>query len=336
MPSRSPFFIFGAPRSGTSLLSRILNHHPRVAVPPESYIYDTFTSLQRLYSDLEQTANLDRLVRDILATPKIRDWSPAPTPQEVVAAVETPTLGGVFGAVLSIWAAATGKARWGEKTPSHAYFWDTIAEAYPDAPIIHLVRDGRDVALSQISARFGPKTTYRAARRWARYMDTMERLTVSLPASQIHVVRYEHLMEEPEIVIRSLCVFLDEPFEASMLDFYENVSPYSRYSREHGNLERPLQRGNTERWRTLMSQRDVATFEGAAGNQLTQWGYNLATAASGISAGRRFIENWVLHPPRKGLGLLRNRTGQRVELALLVLRIRIAGRYLQQRLVGQA
>jgi hypothetical protein len=239
----------------------------------------------------------------------------------------------VFGAVLGSWAAATSKDRWGEKTPSHAYFWDTIAETYPDAPIIHLVRDGRDVALSQIAARFGPKTIYRAARRWARYMEVMGRLTMSLPASQVHVVRYEQLIREPEMVVRSLCGFLGEPFEASMLDFHQNMIPYSRYSCEHANLERPLKGGNSHRWLTLMSPRDVATFEAVAGKQLTQWGYNLATASGGMSVGRRFVEDWLLHPPRKGLGLLRNRTGQRVELALLVLRLRITGRYLQQRLL---
>ena len=65
----TPFFILGAPRSGTSLLSRMLNHHDQIAVPFETKIIENFHDKGSLYEPLDEERNQRRLVTDILNLP---------------------------------------------------------------------------------------------------------------------------------------------------------------------------------------------------------------------------------------------------------------------------
>ncbi len=120
------FFILGAPRSGTSLLSQMLNRHPSIAVPYESHIFNGFYRWRRLYGDLRDPKHVEMLVDDILATDVMHDWWPRPVRSRVLAAVTRPDFGGVFEAFMAAWAAQCGKVICGEKTPHNVYFADPI------------------------------------------------------------------------------------------------------------------------------------------------------------------------------------------------------------------
>jgi Sulfotransferase family len=333
--SAPPFLIIGAQRSGTSLLSRILNEHPNIAVPSESFFFNTFGPLRRFYGDLSLEANRDRLIDDALSTFKIREWRPPLTREAVVAELTEPTLGGVFRALLDAWTATQGKRRWGEKTPQHVLHWDHVGAALPDAKIIHIVRDGRDVALGLIAARFGPATTFRAAERWLTYVDSIEAVKAATTSERLHEIRYEDLLLEPERVLTGLCSFLGERYAKTMLDFHKNADPYGHgYRSEHRNLHKPLMRDRVGRWRRRMSARDVRIFESVAGPALERYGYALATPATPLAGWQRQYLRWVVDPPVKGLALLRNRPGQAEELHLLGLRSRIVVRQNLRKLVG--
>ena len=172
--STNSFLIIGAQRSGTSLLTRILNQHPQLAVPPESHFFNTFVPLQRFYGDLNEEHNLNKLIDDVLTTPKISEWSSLPTPGQILARLHERNLGAVFVALLDSWAESQGKSIWGEKSPRHVFYWSEISESLPNIPAVHIVRDGRDVALGLIRARFGPKSVYAAGKRWKRWMAAIE------------------------------------------------------------------------------------------------------------------------------------------------------------------
>jgi hypothetical protein len=149
-----PFFIFSCGRSGSSLLSRMLNSHDRLAVPYESHLFNTFYPWLIYYGDLKNKKNQVRMVDDILSTDVLHDFSPRLESRQVIDSIERNDFGGVVEAVLSCWARTQQKPRWGEKTPKHINFWRQILRYFPDAKFIHIVRDGRDTALSWIRARF--------------------------------------------------------------------------------------------------------------------------------------------------------------------------------------
>jgi hypothetical protein len=165
-----PFFILGSGRSGTSLVGRILGSHPDLSVPAESHLFNVVYPFLPYYGDLAQKANQTRLIDDILSTFHIRNWFPPLRREEVLSFVQGDSFGDIVTAVMRAWTQREGKTRWGEKTPQHIYYWRDILHYFPQAQIIHVVRDGRDVALSYMKAKFGPKTVYTAARRWAQEM----------------------------------------------------------------------------------------------------------------------------------------------------------------------
>ena len=325
--SLDAFLIIGAQRSGTSLLTRMLNQHAELAVPPESFFFNVFVPLANYYGDLEQDENLVRFVDDVLSTPKVSEWSPTPTRDEVLVRLEARTQGAVFQALLDTWAASQGKTMWGEKTPHHVFFWDEIEKTFPDVPLVHIVRDGRDVALGLVRARFGPKSIHAAATRWAHWMARIEMIRARVGAGRIHEARYEDLLAEPQRTLAGICEFLDVPFDPEMLEFHRDTSLYSRYAADHANLKRPLLTDKIAAWRHTMRSSDVALFESVASEGLRRHGYPVETDAVPLSPLRRAYYRFLHHPPRKALGLLRNRAGHHEEFRLFRMRARLLLRY---------
>ena len=139
---RRPFFILGAGRSGTSLLSRMLNHHPNLAVPPESHLYNTFHPWLSHYGSLAVPQNRAEACGRHRRERPLRDWSPRLRADEVLAHIDGDDFGAVVNAVMRAWAARQGKRRWGEKTPKHVRYWTQISADFKGSPVIHVVRDG--------------------------------------------------------------------------------------------------------------------------------------------------------------------------------------------------
>jgi len=319
-----PVFIFGCGRSGTSLLSRMLNQHPRIAVPYESHLFNTFYGWLPLYGDLHDAKNLNRLLDDILSTDVMQDWDPGLSPDEIRARLTRHDFAGVFDAILSAYALKTGKARWGEKTPQHIYFWDQISEHFPEARVIHIVRDGRDVALSLLRARFGPKSIYGCAIYWNKYLLEVAKLKKIIPAQNIHQMYYEALLKNPEEELRQLCDFIEEDFFPDMLDFHKNKSRYKTDPQNQQNLMTPLLTDNNQKWRREMSERQLHVFESISGDFLQEYGYECATGHSAslhpfCLCYYRFVET----PFLKVIAMLKNRKGHRDALIRLGIYLRL-------------
>jgi hypothetical protein len=326
MLSTEPFFIFGAPRSGTSLLSRMLDMHPRLAVPFETHIFRHFGPLLPYYGDLSQAPSRQSLIDDILASPTIRYFEPPLERERVLAAAAAPTFGVVVDAVMASWAAQQGKARWGEKTPMHAFDWTLIGKSFPNARVIHLIRDGRDVAMSVKQARHGPKTIYAAAQQWSRYLAQMRVIRASIAEDSFLEVSYEDLVREPRRVLRTICRFLEEDFCDEMLRFHERTTRHPTDPVNEANLHRPVLAQNGGKWRGQMSAGDIRIVEAVAGWDLRALGYPLVGEPCPLSRTEHLFRRFVEHPPRRSIARLRDRQGQAERLRFVTLRARIAAR----------
>jgi hypothetical protein len=140
--------------------------------------------------------------------------------------------------------------------------------------VLHLVRDGRAVALSMIGHGMKyetrAKTVAMAARSWRRRNESAEQLLARLPESQWLMVRYEDLCARPEDTLRRLCAFLGLDHRHVVLDF--------RSQQQHvlGNdmrLESTSEIRLDERWRTALSSEDLEVFERSAGDLNRKYGY---------------------------------------------------------------
>ena len=307
--SSRPIFIFGSTRSGTSLLSRIVGAHPNIAVPYESHLYNTFYPWLKYYGDLNFAKNREHLVDDILSTDVMNDWHPRPDRKLALKAIDRFDFHGVVNGIMLAWTQGEGKKRWGEKTPDHLFYWREILSGFPNAQVIHLVRDGRDVALSLKQARFGPKHIYHLAKRWVNYLEIVEELKATLDEQSLFEVRYEDLLSDTERVVQNLCHFLGEEFAPEMLAFYTNSSPYLTDRQNQQNLAKPILAKNAGKWRTEMTPRELRIFEAVAGEMLERYGYKMQLTKPKVSALEILNCKYFEHPPRKLIAMLKNHKG---------------------------
>ena len=290
-------------------MSRIIDSHPQIGIPFESHFYNTFYPWLDYYGNLQLPANRQRLVEDILATEVIKSWESSLNSQQILAGIKNNDFDGIVESIMSHWTQAQGKQRWGEKTPQHLFYWREIIQAFPNMQVIHIVRDGRDVALSWKKARFGPKHVYQLAKKWVHYLENIEQLKANLNPNAFLEVKYEELLLNPEQTIQEICDFLGEEFTPEMLCFYTNGKSYPTDQINQKNLSRPLMSNNIGKWRKKMTNRQLRIFEAIAGTTLERYGYQRSLSRPRISSLEAMFCRYVEHPPRKMLAMVKNREG---------------------------
>jgi Sulfotransferase family len=265
-------FVVGCGRSGTTVLRLMMNAHPDLAIPPESHFL-------RYAAEHPRRVAPSRLIEIALASDRFADWGVDPSVVRSRAAAREPrTLAEAADLLFSAYASVNGKARWGDKTPPYVTCMDALATILPDARFVHLIRDGRDVALSFSSVDFGPpKDAVSQAYHWLQQVSAGRRSGARLGPGQYLEMRYEDLVDDPERQLRAVCAFVDLSFEGEMLRFQDTVTQALPPERRihHVHAHQPIAKG-IRNWRTSMPRTDVGAFEAVAGEFLTALGYEIA------------------------------------------------------------
>lgn len=262
-----PFFIVGSARSGTTLLRVILNAHPSVTVPPESRFV---TELWSGTSEVEVVGFLSALGRHR----QFKSWNLSIDAVRAQIQGDDVAYAVAIAAVYTAYAKRVGKERWGDKTPRYVEHIPFLSDLFPDARFVHLVRDGRDVALSYAKVPFGPKTVAKAAALWARRVRTGVSEGRPLGGSRYREFRYEDLVEEPEGTTRSLCEFLGIDFVPNMMEYTEKAPEFVFDKAKTYNpkvLQKPTKSSHS--WETEMPPGHEEVFEVVAGDVLDLFGY---------------------------------------------------------------
>ena len=270
-PSGPPLFVVGCGRSGSTLLRLMLDAHPDLAVPGESHF---IPQLRRMFPD---PVDGGTLTAALLRTPHFRHWKVAESSvRERVRSLRTPTFAAVIASAFEANADEQGKRRWGDKTPIHVRSIPLLSGLWPDARFVHLIRDGRDVALSYLSLPWGPDTVWAAALKWRRDVGTGIRDGQPLGTSRYLEVRYEELVAAPADALRAICAFAGLRFDEAMLDpgarlGHPTLAPDAGRA-FHARVQEEVTPG-ARNWRTQMSPGDVRRFEAVAGALLRDLGY---------------------------------------------------------------
>ena len=217
MPDFSrPVFIVSAPRSGSTLFRLILDAHPRLAVPSPAWLYEMVYPYLYSYGDLSSPENLMALAEDIFENPFIKNMKLDITPRDLVSASTEPTFRGLYDALHRHYAERAGKERWGEKSPRNSFWMEEIKGDFPDAQFVHIVRDGRDMAIDIAdSPEMLPENIYSGAHVWKDFTGAAHESGKRMGESDYYVIRYEDLCAEPENALKKLCEFLGEDFDAT-------------------------------------------------------------------------------------------------------------------------
>jgi hypothetical protein len=236
------------------MLRLILDSHPRISCGPET----------RFLEDMERIVGADwkRLSQYGFAR---EEW--------------LRRIAGFFDGIQGDYARSRGKARWADKSPRYAMKLPFIMELFPDAQVVHVIRDGRDVAVSH-RKRFGYWSCVKSAVKWPRYIAEVRRAAASLPPGQYHELRYEQLVSDQEATLRSLLAFLGEEWDPRLLEFdKQNHDVPARYHAQASSRradEGTIAAVYTSRVGTYRKELDPAMrllFRVTAGRELRDLGY---------------------------------------------------------------
>jgi len=178
-------------------------------------------------------------------------------------------------------AVGEGKVRWLDKTPYYACHMPTIYSMFPDATFIHIIRDGRDCALSMLQRRHDLRifNVYSAATTWKRFVDAAQASGRCMGNDRYLEVYYEKLVADPKGVMQRVCGFLAEQFDEGVVRFEKSRDPHNKTPL----LSKPVDSGNTAKWRHQMSARAVGVFECVAGETLGRNEYPLVSGRHRLS-----------------------------------------------------
>ena len=208
---------------------------------------------------------------------------------------------------------------WGEKTPGHIFYWPAIKQCFPNAKLIHLVRDGRDVARSLVTARFGPVTLDIAAKNWVKYIKAFEVIEENTNTDNFLQVKYEDLIDDPERILSEICGLLTVEYSSEMLSFYKKDMDYPTDSTNMDNLRSPLMKDNSLKWKTQLSIAEIQKLEGIAGTTLQKLGYERSDLGP-VETIR--ANNKLLSYLRWALSRARDTQGQREFINLNMIRMK--------------
>ncbi len=311
-PEALPFpFIVARGRSGTTLLRAMLDSHPRMAVPPESHFLVTMGRRRRRY-EVGDRFMVDRFAGDLSQQYGFRRWDlEVEVVRKRLIRAGVSTYPEAIREVFSLYAERYGKDRYAEKTPMNIIHLPFLAKAFPEAVFIHLIRDGRDVALSYLDTDFGVDSVAEAAIYWRRFVAKGRRDGERL-ASRYLEVRYEDLVSDPERVLRSICEFVSLPYDPVMLSYPRHADQLlTRTSREehHQRLRLPPTAGLRD-WRVEMDPQDLQLFEALAGDLIEELGYERRSRSIDSSVRLRSLVARVVILSRRALRRLRKGTSR--------------------------
>ncbi len=280
-PGGPPLLILGVRRSGTTLLRVMLDRHSQLAVPDESYF------VPQLADRHLRRVDPDEFVDDLRRLNTLTEWD-VPLDKVRVRLHDRMTIGAAIGAVYAVYAEERGKRRWGDKTPMYMQNLRLLERLFPDALFVHLIRDGRDAALSFLAMPRGivtetwmhPRTPAGFACQWRAEVAAARRLGGRVGGRYLEV-RYEDLVADVEPALRRICEFAQLDYEPALVDYAGNIDVSKKPHQQ--SLRRPPTQGLRD-WRTQMSPADAVAFERVAGDLLSELGYE--TSHEPDTAGR--------------------------------------------------
>jgi hypothetical protein len=294
---REKFFIFGHARSGTTLLMRLIRLHPEVHCNYQAH----FFTRQPLLKSLVNTPEAEEwLTRKSNRWNQGRDLSPL-------------VLRAAADFILERDAAKDGKRIVGDKSPSsniHGQAVRDLHSVYPDAKLIYIVRDGRDVLISERfrnlveESRFlkaedkrivealrrdpsqftnGTRSIFtenvikRVANGWVKNLQENEEEGHRLFGENYCSLRYEDLLTHPFDEMQKLWKFLgvqvDRSLEKVILDEMSSNPDEEWQAKRNEDIASFLPKGQAGNWQRLFTAKDKAIFKEIAGDLLIRWRY---------------------------------------------------------------
>lgn len=279
--------IVGSPRSGTTLLRFMLDSNSKLAIPPETGFLCVAPTLRGSGDELRKD-----FFRAIVNFPvEAPNWPDFEIPEELfwqtLTRISPFNITEAYRSFYRLYAARFGKPRWGDKTPLYIKCLDAIRKVLPEARFIHIIRDGRDAALSLRKMRFspGPEIETQAA-YWRDCVLAARRAGVDYP--DYLEVRYEELILNTRKTLNDICAFIDLEYDDAMLRYYTRAPvrlkehkgrsawlTQEQRIRQQQRTTLPPDPACVFGWKSAMSLEERERFQMVAGDVLSDLGYDV-------------------------------------------------------------
>jgi Sulfotransferase family len=280
-------FIVGVPRSGTTLVRLLLDAHPDLAIPPETGFLDS--PLVRMASRSRSRSLFAWSIKNFpWNAPLWPDFEVEPSHlQSELNSLRRLDLKAGLEAFYRSYSATQGKSRWGDKTPGYTGRLGEILKVFPEAKIVHVVRDGRDVAASLRYQTFSP--THDLAELAKLWANTVHNVRHSVPQDSLIEIRFEDVILRPQEFTDKISSFLNLRTVGSLDDperrakrLQQHRPRRTREGQVIAGLDRAAQQATTAgAMQTdkigvhvpLFSRDDLRRFNAIAGKELKHFGY---------------------------------------------------------------
>lgn len=301
--AKGMIFIVGTSRSGTTMMSRILNQHPNICIAKrETHYFDdlrpklsskppaALTTEQRRYCE-DYFLRLGHWRYDLQGDPEKSKYSRDEL--RAIAAEIGTDADAYFEAFCRLNARHADKPIWGEKTPRHIFRIHEILERFPNGRVICMVRDPRAVVTSyrdwkkqekkldfEDDSEYKQKSdrSHNRARKsynillismlWCSAINAAVAAQKQFGSQRVRIQRYEDLVSAPETQLRDLAAWLDVDYDASMLEIPMHNSSFGQ-----GQQSKGLSSESVHRWRQKLTNTEIGIVQTCCGRMLTDAGY---------------------------------------------------------------
>ncbi len=287
-----PIFVVGMPRSGTTLMSSLLSSHPNIAIAPETHYLISRSNIPKKAID-SKIEDIELFFQSLTSSDYIQHLGIGRDTilDRISSSNRMITYRAVFTSMLEEYASKHKKNRWGEKTPGHYEYVETLTNWYPNCQIIWMVRDPRSVCSSYLDVPWSANHVLGPARRWLSSMRALENWSQD---PRILIVKYEDLVQDPNDVMSNTLIFLGEPpFSDKKFATTRPVAivgSHSGWHRRHlKSASNPVHKTSKDKWRNRLRPLQIRVIEQLCSTQMTEWEYELVVRPQPILSRICFI-----------------------------------------------
>ena len=267
-----PIFIGGCDRSGTTLLGSLLGGHSECLTVPEA---QWIIKALRYYLQNQDTASYNSILNKVKANSRFKLWNINLETQDF----ESDSYNNILVAIIKNAVLEYGKKvekkkpqYWVDHTPWNIRFAPTLFDLFPQAKMIHLVRDGRAVAASIMPLDWGPNVIQEAAPWWSMKVGWGLMAEDHLGPERVLRVYYEDILAKPEETLETICRFAGITFQSEMLKG-TGFSPPNYSKSIHRLVGKPPDTSRSRAWEKELTYRQIEIFESIAANFLICMNY---------------------------------------------------------------